>query len=645
MKTKSIRANLALLVSLGMIGCGGGDVGAPGSEQSGDAELDLAAQGAELAAPAAVDPSLRALPVYRVVRSGLDAAQAEALAGALGVGRDAQLLGEDGAIRYLDKERFQKLPMKKIEAIAPLAADENGMETAAAEQAVDFEALKALRVLDEDKALGRVEAALAAAGVELAGVAKASHAVFEGFDAAGNEIARVNLDTQVSYEQRLEGLRLIGPGAKVKVALDAEGRATQVVMAVQELERGEEVAILPPSEAQAMCAEVLGGGEGLRATAELVYHAPELAKGAQVIFPHYACGGQKVVKGNLVDIRKVMVPAVLDVPRAELTMRTKGGSVQALAEVSGGTAPYTFQWASSSGSIDQSAVDPSKVEYTVHGRAGQGAVETLTLYVTDANGLTAKVAETALVAPEFTKLAAGAGAPSLIGGSPYGSIGTEWIGSCGGLGGSAGNAGGFVSRFASSGINATFNWGDFGAWEEDFKDPAFATGNDTNFADAVDLVFYTGHANGEGFSFCSNVDDTWLGWQDAKWGNSNLEWLVIAACGPLQDDGGQWQARWDDAFDGLHLLMGYATISWDNTTEGSTFADGILRYDHLNVRESWAMTAVAVQPSDVIYATMGVWGPSWTLPNWDDYFWGMGATGPDTWGASKWGYWRISAYC
>jgi hypothetical protein len=97
------------------------------------------------------------------------------------------------------------------------------------------------------------------------------------------------------------------------------------------------------------------------------------------------------------------------------------------------------------------------------------------------------------------------------------------------------------------------------------------------------------------------VNDTWIDLgTEAKLGNSNLEWLVVAACGPLQG------------------------TTWPN---------------------SWAMTATAIQPSDVIFGYAGVWGYSgyWTLPNWDDYFWGMGPTGPDT--QNLYGTWKVTSYC
>ncbi|XYH93671.1 DUF6345 domain-containing protein [Sorangium sp. So ce1128] len=58
---------------------------------------------------------------------------------------------------------------------------------------------------------------------------------------------------------------------------------------------------------------------------------------------------------------------------------------------------------------------------------------------------------------------------------------------------------------------------------------------------------------------------------------------------------------------------------------------------------AWTTAAIEIQPDDeVIYAVMGAFGPGWTVPNYNDYFWDKGPVGPDLRGADKLGYWRIS---
>lgn len=66
-----------------------------------------------------------------------------------------------------------------------------------------------------------------------------------------------------------------------------------------------------------------------------------------------------------------------------------------------------------------------------------------------------------------------------------------------------------------------FNWGDLDAWERDFR------ANDDSYVDNVDLVFYNGHANQNGWTL-NNPDDTFLHYSEVGgavdiYGNIDLE--------------------------------------------------------------------------------------------------------------------------
>ena len=107
--------------------------------------------------------------------------------------------------------------------------------------------------------------------------------------------------------------------------------------------------------------------------------------------------------------------------------------------------------------------------------------------------------------------------------------GTSWIGTSGGLAGSHDNAKGFVDGLAADGWLVNFNWGDGNAWESDWRR------NDDTWVDAADFVFYTGHANSDGWVLAA-PDDSFLHFTETAgsrdlWGANNLEWAVIAACG------------------------------------------------------------------------------------------------------------------
>lgn len=231
--------------------------------------------------------------------------------------------------------------------------------------------------------------------------------------------------------------------------------------------------------------------------------------------------------------------------------------------------------------------------------------------------------------------------------------GTSWIGQSGGLAGSQANAQGFVDEWAAAGWHIDFNWGDANAWESDWRR------NDDTWVDNADFVFYTGHANMNGWVL-SNPDDGFLNFTEVGgapaapgdlWGQNDLEWATIAACGPLQDDllaagGGDVLARWDGAFDGMHILMGYGAITFDNTDEGRKLAQ--YAKGGSTLVNSWFRTAKEIQP-----ATNGAAAPDgptiWVGAMWvgksgvdpvNDHAWDFGSVSADptspTWLAAMW---------
>lgn len=636
-------SSLVLLMIAGVAACSGHDARGDRPESAGDGASGTASDAAPFAGSATF------LPAYRVIGSGADVDRAAALAGALGLAeegfRGGAFLAADGAIRYLDRARFQRLPTRKAAPPVPWFRDERGFATVPGDDAMDFEALAAIRVLPGPDAAARALDALELARLPTGGDVAAGHSLFEAVDAYGRDVARAELDTQVRFREELEGLRLIGPGAKVRVTFDAEGAVTHLIYARRELERGEDVAIVPPAEAPALCAGALGDGlAALTSEPELVYYAPPLSREVRRILPHYVCSARRAVGDQVVDVRKSIVPAVMNAPRAAISVRVDGAIATAEATVTGGTAPYSYRWVSSARSLDAAGAGGSRVRLSPGDSVLRGQTETLSLHVTDADGLIATAARQIAFARAEPWSEAAPLSPGVVPGNEgRASVGAEWVGLCGGLDHSAANVDGLLKRFKASGVEKRFNWGDQRAWEIDFKDPALG-GQDASFADSVDLTFYTGHANGVGLMFCSSMSDRFLHFSEAHWGNSNMEWMVVAACGPLQDDGGAWRFRWSGVFDGLHLLLGYATESFDDTTEGAMFAGYALDdASPAPLRQAWATTAIEVQPDDeVIYAVMGAYGRGWTLPNYDDHFWGKGPVGPDLWGAERIGFWRIS---
>lgn len=142
------------------------------------------------------------------------------------------------------------------------------------------------------------------------------------------------------------------------------------------------------------------------------------------------------------------------------------------------------------------------------------------------------------------------------------------------------------------------------------------------------------------------------------WGNTDVEWIVIAACGPLQDDslngGGNVFDRWRGVFDGLHSLMGYAAVTYDNTEEGRKFVQ--YAKGGYPLIDAWFRAAQEVQPSTNADATFPGGWPAPNGPNifaaaiygynsvYDDprydYLWGYGPVAFDSPGATnRWIVW------
>jgi hypothetical protein len=228
---------------------------------------------------------------------------------------------------------------------------------------------------------------------------------------------------------------------------------------------------------------------------------------------------------------------------------------------------------------------------------------------------------------------------------PY-EAGTSWIGSIGGLSGSNKNAQGFVDGMKNAGWKINFNWGNCNAWESDWHK------NDDYYVDASDIVFYTGHADGNGWLLVNPSNCAWdtLSYTEVgpapgtpadMWGEQDLEWIIIAACGPLEDNiiskgGGNAIQRWKGIFDGMHILMGYGAVTYDNEEEGKRF----VKYarEGQTLIHAWFRTAQEIQPSSngytppfgpTVYAAALYAYKSGQQSPFNDHLWGYGSVAPD----------------
>lgn len=627
----------------------------------------------------------RQIPVFDVVGHGISRSQADSLARSFNL-RELKLEG-DGSVSYLDEARFQNLPLTsvpqefnefKTQAVMthvpttlktpiplPQASQKPELQTIpnpirtpypkstdnpfdfshedqekVVAEYLDFEAIKQIKVMPEEVALDKILIGLRQAGLLPQGKPIVGHSEFESRAVSGGESLKVQLDTQVGFEQTLGALKIMGPGAKVKVAVDGEGVITQLRYAGRTLRQGGNVDIMPPADAEAQALKMLNQDTSTgkwEVSSELVYYAPPLDQRVKSILPHYLITAELRGGNQQLTSRMMMVPAVQSGLKIQLKLDQQNGRMQAGASVSGGTAPYRYSWSSANGQLDTAFGDKPQVDYALSGRM-RSDKETLYLTVTDANGLTSNAEISRPVDASQIKMLDSNAFKTMASGR-Y-DAGTEWVGLSQGLGGSRDNAHGFVNGFRNRGTPVEFNFGDYAAWEEDFKKVSMG-GNDNNYTDNVDMVFYTGHANGNLFTFPGMRDDGALEYTDGSYGERELEWLMVAACGPMQmNEGGvHLFDRWGRVFKGLHMLAGYANVSLDNTIEGDRLARFLLA-ENRTVRSSWALMAAEAQPSTVTYGYMGVIGPG-GMSNWNDHYWGKGAVGPDIHDVR--GYWAVHA--
>ncbi len=376
--------------------------------------------------------------------------------------------------------------------------------------------------------------------------------------------------------------------------------------------------VIPQKKADELFKARMGNTPVSEFTSELAYYAAPAFSEQDMLYPVYVYSGVADFKGNRVPLRKVMIPATDVGPAVQPAAMAPPRSSKSEPHVR--PLPADFQ------PTPGKALPPG---IALNKRLMASRKLQFTDYFVPGPANTPLVVNPNLTQVQLKELA------NLLG---YYSAGTSWIGLSGGLSGSQNNAKGFVDELSAVGWNIRFNWGDAAAWESDWRK------NDDSWVDAVDFVFYTGHANSDGWVLAA-PDDTFLHFTETAgardlWGANNLEWAVIAACGPLQDEvvesGGDVLERWRDAFDGMHILMGYAQVTYDTEEEGKRLAQ--YAKSGSSIIQSWFRTGQEIQGSGIWVGAYYIGNASGSTGN--DHLWGVGSVGPDitspTWRACSW---------
>jgi hypothetical protein len=578
------------------------------------------------AAPLGATATLTAT-VYKVVQEGLTVDAAAALAKSAGVGN---ALRPDGSFAFTDEKRFGRVPAKALSR----GTDESGQATVS--EAIDFDALDKIKTVSDDEALRRAKTILPVPKGYGAATA-VDHTQVDQSDARGKVIRSGNLDTTVTYQLTLGGVPVVGPGAKLRASFAGDGSVVQLSQAVRQVEASDKVEIISPERALAGCTQ-LYGAKVRQNTPVLGYYAPALSatqasgKGTvSSLLPHYICQptGQLSTDGKYTGKTISAAPSLA--PTVQLKASGDGRTVGASAGVRGGSAPYAYSWSSSS--VALGGVNTPEIKYSGQPRdLATAFTETLTVTVTDANGLTT----TAHV--DLPNLKGDASATGVQGGAG-GALATngieqtvdEW--QC-----AQDSANGFKSVIQSKGHTVSFDFRGPNAYEKDFKDKN-QNGWDASYVDKVDAQWYTGHGWSGGFTFKGNHDDTSITPADARWGDDNLEWLQLESCEVLKDTNGahDYFGRWGKSFQGLHLMNGFDTSAYClNGGTGARFANYLFPEKFLwwtirpalTVQQAWASMANDLEPGGVRWRSMSPATTGW-VTNLGDHYWGQGSVGPD----------------
>ncbi|MBN2231066.1 MAG: hypothetical protein JW779_15890 [Candidatus Thorarchaeota archaeon] len=190
-------------------------------------------------------------------------------------------------------------------------------------------------------------------------------------------------------------------------------------------------------------------------------------------------------------------------------------------------------------------------------------------------------------------------------------IGIEWVGLSHNhpLWWTETNIEGWYNKMGTTGgFSREFNWGEYSAWEEDFKDAQFS-GTDTQWIDAVDFVYYQDHGGPDSVSFTSNHDDHGLNYWHMRLGDGDLDSIVFDACSPLawqNSTGHDVFQRWAPAMRGIHQVCSFGTSSKNSATRGTNFATYMTDLG-MTIVSAWFRACEETEPSDhtsaVFYAT------------------------------------------
>ena len=213
-------------------------------------------------------------------------------------------------------------------------------------------------------------------------------------------------------------------------------------------------------------------------------------------------------------------------------------------------------------------------------------------------------------------------------------VGVEWIVKCQPCGNSYVGcrddcALGLYDLLRTHGFVGRFNWGNRWAWEQDFKyKTAPGGGTDYLWIDTVDIAMHSDHGAPGMFGFGESDHDGCIFYSNrARWGDQDLEWIILDDCSCLYNGDGGVFRRWRGAFQGLHLILGFYSGAHDYCSRGQLLASKLLA--GWTFPQAWRYACEHTEGSastrGAVMGTAKFGGPD----SWNDHLWGHGPVTPD----------------
>ena len=393
----------------------------------------------------------------------------------------------------------------------------------------------------------------------------------------------------------------IMPGKKIRVSIGDNGEIIGFHYIHPDLRDFEPYQAITEEEALQILVQKLGGEPETLEVRREYYFGPEfIIQGfAQ---PYYIFDGTVMIGEEEVQFKTQLIPATTFSPIVRIVSPDNGAefpegrTIDFEASVSGGEPPYEYVWESDIDGVIGTGASLSSSNLSVGQRDEEILPNTIKLKVTDQNGNQDIDLISIKFIPNQPALfhameSTPEGIQTLSTGSPNDDdndmeVGIEWVNAYAvdPLGCCDENARGFRDELATDGWVPQFDWGDHLAWEQDFKfRGGLGGGRDFDHIDAVDFAYFSGHGSLGNIKFCSFVDEAWFDVERARWGGNaggiseeegDLEWIVVDACYTLGSslDGPDIFERWDQAFDGLHYVLGFSSECGDSPNRGTIFA-------------------------------------------------------------------------